>query len=30
LLGYTPDELAALEQKGLVGTAYPPEIWRPE
>jgi crotonobetainyl-CoA:carnitine CoA-transferase CaiB-like acyl-CoA transferase len=30
LLGYAPDELTALEQKGLVGTAYPPEIWRPE
>jgi len=30
LLGYASDELAALEQKGLVGTAYPPEIWRPE
>jgi crotonobetainyl-CoA:carnitine CoA-transferase CaiB-like acyl-CoA transferase len=28
LLGYAPDELTALEQKGLVGTAYPPEIWR--
>jgi crotonobetainyl-CoA:carnitine CoA-transferase CaiB-like acyl-CoA transferase len=30
LLGYAPDKLTALEQKGLVGTAYPPEIWRPE
>ncbi|MEE9150202.1 MAG: CoA transferase [Candidatus Tectomicrobia bacterium] len=30
LLGYAPDELTALEQRGLVGTAYPPEIWRPE
>jgi crotonobetainyl-CoA:carnitine CoA-transferase CaiB-like acyl-CoA transferase len=30
LLGYTPEELAALEQRGLVGTAYPPTVWRPE
>jgi hypothetical protein len=29
LLGYSEDEIIALEQKGLVGTAYPPEIWRP-
>ncbi len=29
LLGYSPDELAALEQQGLVGTAYPPSVWRP-
>ena len=30
LLGYAPEQLAALEQKGLVGTTYPHEIWRPE
>jgi crotonobetainyl-CoA:carnitine CoA-transferase CaiB-like acyl-CoA transferase len=30
LLGYAPEQLAALEQKGLVGTIYPREIWRPE
>jgi crotonobetainyl-CoA:carnitine CoA-transferase CaiB-like acyl-CoA transferase/Uma2 family endonuclease len=30
LLGYTPEQFAALEGKGLVGTAYPPRIWRPE
>lgn len=30
LLGYTPEQLAALEHHGLVGTAYPPNIWRPE
>ncbi len=30
LLGYTPAQLAALEHQGLVGTAYPPSIWRPE
>lgn len=29
LLGYTPEALAALEQQGLVGTAYPPSVWRP-
>lgn len=30
LLGYTPEQLMALEQKGLVGTTYPAAIWRPE
>lgn len=30
LLGYTPEQLQALEQKGLVGTAFPPSVWRPE
>ena len=30
LLGYSPDELAALEQQGHVGTAHPPHVWRPE
>jgi formyl-CoA transferase len=30
LLGYAQEQLAALEQKGLVGTMYPREIWRPE
>ncbi len=30
LLGYSEDQLAALEQKGLVATTYPPSIWRPE
>jgi crotonobetainyl-CoA:carnitine CoA-transferase CaiB-like acyl-CoA transferase len=30
MLGYTPEQLATLEQKGLVGTTYPREIWRPE
>ena len=30
LLGYAPDELAALEQQGHVGTAHPPHVWRPE
>jgi crotonobetainyl-CoA:carnitine CoA-transferase CaiB-like acyl-CoA transferase len=30
LLGYSQEQLTALEQKGLVGTAYPREIWRPE
>jgi crotonobetainyl-CoA:carnitine CoA-transferase CaiB-like acyl-CoA transferase len=30
LLGYTQEQLAALECKGLVGTTYPREIWRPE
>ncbi len=29
LLGYSQDQLTALEQKGLVGTTFPPEIWRP-
>jgi crotonobetainyl-CoA:carnitine CoA-transferase CaiB-like acyl-CoA transferase len=29
LLGYSQDELAALERQGLVGTAFPAEIWRP-
>jgi len=29
LLGYTPEQLADLEHRGLVGTAYPREIWRP-
>lgn len=29
LLGYTPEQLQALEQKGLVGTAFPPAVWRP-
>jgi crotonobetainyl-CoA:carnitine CoA-transferase CaiB-like acyl-CoA transferase len=28
LLGYTSEELAALETRGLVGTAYPDEMWR--
>jgi crotonobetainyl-CoA:carnitine CoA-transferase CaiB-like acyl-CoA transferase len=30
LLGYTQEQFAALERKGLVGTTYPHEIWRPE
>jgi formyl-CoA transferase len=30
LLGYSQEQLAALEQRGLVGTAYPSEIWHPE
>ena len=30
LLGYAPEQLAVLEQKGLVGTTYPRAIWRPE
>ncbi len=30
LLGYSEEQLTALEQKGLVGTAYPAKIWRPE
>ena len=30
LLGYAPDELAALEQQSHVGTAHPPHVWRPE
>ena len=30
LLGYSPAELAALEQQGHVGTAHPPHVWRPE
>lgn len=30
LLGYSEAQLKALEQKGLVGTAYPAEVWRPE
>ncbi len=30
LLGYSQDELKALEHKGLVGTAYPAKVWRPE
>lgn len=29
LLGYTPAQLTALEHQGQVGTAYPPEVWRP-
>ena len=29
LLGYSPQQLAALEQQGVVGEAYPPEVWRP-
>ncbi|MCZ6873158.1 MAG: CoA transferase [bacterium] len=29
LLGYSPQELADLERKKQVGTAYPPEVWRP-
>jgi len=29
LLGYPQEQLAALEHKGLVGTTYPREIWRP-
>lgn len=30
LLDYSEEQLAALEQKGLVATAYPPSVWRPE
>ncbi len=30
LLGYSAEQLAALEEKGLVATAYPPSVWRPE
>ena len=30
LLGYSPEQLAALAEKGLVGTAFPPEVWRPD
>jgi crotonobetainyl-CoA:carnitine CoA-transferase CaiB-like acyl-CoA transferase len=30
LLGYTPDQLKALEQQGLVGTTFPPAVWCPE
>ncbi len=30
LLGYSEAQLAALEQKGLAATAYPPSVWRPE
>jgi len=30
LLGYTSEQLQALEQQGLVGTAFPPTLWRPE
>jgi crotonobetainyl-CoA:carnitine CoA-transferase CaiB-like acyl-CoA transferase len=29
LLGYSRQELAELERKQQVGTAYPPEVWRP-
>jgi crotonobetainyl-CoA:carnitine CoA-transferase CaiB-like acyl-CoA transferase len=29
LLGYTPEQLQALQQQGLVGTAFPPALWRP-
>ena len=28
LLGYAPEELAELERRGLVGSAYPDEMWR--
>jgi benzylsuccinate CoA-transferase BbsF subunit len=30
LLGYSEEQLAALEQQGLVATAYPSSVWRPE
>ena len=30
LLGYSEKQMAALEQQGLVATAYPPSVWRPE
>jgi len=30
MLGYTPAQLTTLEQRGLVGTAYPHTVWRPE
>jgi crotonobetainyl-CoA:carnitine CoA-transferase CaiB-like acyl-CoA transferase len=30
LLGYSQEQLAALAQKGLVGTAYPRQLWHPE
>ena len=30
LLGYSPADLAVLEQQGHVGTAHPPHVWRPE
>ena len=30
LLGYSPDELDALQRLGHVGTAHPPDVWRPE
>ena len=29
LLGYTPEELTELEKSGLVGTSFPPSVWRP-
>ena len=29
LLGYTPEELAELEARGLVATTFPETIWRP-
>ena len=29
LLGYSPEQLTALEQQGLVGTTYPAAVWRP-
>jgi crotonobetainyl-CoA:carnitine CoA-transferase CaiB-like acyl-CoA transferase len=30
LLGYSAEQLAALEQQGLAATAYPSSVWRPE
>ncbi|ETX04137.1 MAG: hypothetical protein ETSY2_30550 [Candidatus Entotheonella gemina] len=30
LLGYSEEQLAELEQQGLVATAYPLSVWRPE
>ena len=30
LLGYSADELEALQRQGHVGTVHPPHVWRPE
>jgi hypothetical protein len=30
LLSYTPEQLNALEQQGLVDTTFPAALWRPE